>query len=330
MLPGRGRVLLALTVVATLTAALVTASPSAAEPDIDEVETRVERLYRDAERAQERLHDARLELDRATDQLRSLRRQQARQQARVDTAQGRVEESVVDTYQGEGVATVAGVLAADDPAGFLDNLATVATYQQVQAERFDRHSSQVAGLQDREQAVRDRVSDIHELEDILVAEKAEVEDKAARAEDLLAELEAEERRRLAAAQGSTTVPESASDVEVSGSAAAAVSYALAQVGNSYVYGAAGPSAFDCSGLTMMAWAQAGVALPHSSSAQMGSGTPVSASELQPGDLVFYYSPVSHVGIYVGGGQVVNALNPSTGVQITSLHYMPFSGAVRPG
>jgi cell wall-associated NlpC family hydrolase len=105
---------------------------------------------------------------------------------------------------------------------------------------------------------------------------------------------------------------------------------MAQVGNSYVYGAAGPSAFDCSGLTMMAWAQAGVGLPHSSGAQMGSGTPVSQSELQPGDLVFYYSPVSHVGMYIGNGQIVNALNPGAGVAISGVNDMPYSGAVRPG
>ena len=97
-----------------------------------------------------------------------------------------------------------------------------------------------------------------------------------------------------------------------------------------MYGAAGPSAFDCSGLTMMAWAQGGVGLPHSSSAQMGMGTPVSSSDLQPGDLVFYYSPVSHVGIYIGNGQIVHAANPSTGVQITGVFSMPFSGARRVG
>ena len=116
----------------------------------------------------------------------------------------------------------------------------------------------------------------------------------------------------------------------SGRAAAAVQYALAQVGKAYVYGAAGPSAFDCSGLTMAAWGQAGVGLPHSSGAQMGSGRPVSQSELQPGDLVFYYSPVSHVAIYVGNGQVVGAQNPSTGVKIVGVNSMPYAGAVRPG
>jgi cell wall-associated NlpC family hydrolase len=81
---------------------------------------------------------------------------------------------------------------------------------------------------------------------------------------------------------------------------------------------------------MVAWAQGGVALPHSSSAQMSSGTPVSTSALQPGDLVFYYSPVSHVGMYIGNGTVVHAANPSTGVNTAPVGSMPISGAVRPG
>ncbi len=110
----------------------------------------------------------------------------------------------------------------------------------------------------------------------------------------------------------------------------AVQYALSKVGYSYVYGASGPSSFDCSGLTMAAWSAAGVSLPHSSSAQYSSGRHISESELQPGDLVFYYSPISHVGMYIGDGKIVNALNPGAGVVISGLHDMPYSGAVRPG
>jgi cell wall-associated NlpC family hydrolase len=105
---------------------------------------------------------------------------------------------------------------------------------------------------------------------------------------------------------------------------------MAQVGKAYVFGAAGPSAFDCSGLTMAAWAQAGVSLPHNSGAQYASGQHVSESELRPGDLVFYYSPISHVGMYIGNGQIVNALNPGAGVKVSGLHDMPYVGAVRPG
>jgi cell wall-associated NlpC family hydrolase len=81
---------------------------------------------------------------------------------------------------------------------------------------------------------------------------------------------------------------------------------------------------------MASWAQAGVGLPHSSSAQFSSGPHVPASQLQPGDLVFYDQPISHVGMYIGGGMIVHAANPSTGVTISGLYSMPYSGAVRPG
>ncbi len=108
-----------------------------------------------------------------------------------------------------------------------------------------------------------------------------------------------------------------------------VAYALAQVGDRYVWGASGPSAFDCSGLTMRAYAQVGISLPHSSSAQFGSGRHISRGSLQPGDLVFFYSPIHHVGIYIGGGMIVHAANPGEGVTTAPLDSMPYSGAVRP-
>jgi cell wall-associated NlpC family hydrolase len=90
----------------------------------------------------------------------------------------------------------------------------------------------------------------------------------------------------------------------------AVNTALAQLGDAYVWAGAGPNAFDCSGLTRFAYATAGVALPHSSGMQSRIGTPVRRADLQPGDLVFFHSPVSHVGMYIGNGQMVHA--PTTG------------------
>lgn len=110
----------------------------------------------------------------------------------------------------------------------------------------------------------------------------------------------------------------------------AVEAALSKVGSSYRYGQSGPSAFDCSGLTGYAWKQAGVTLPRTSGSQYSAGKKVAKSDLQPGDLVFYYSPISHVGIYVGDGRIVHAANPRTGVNTTSLDSMPYSGAVRVG
>jgi cell wall-associated NlpC family hydrolase len=104
----------------------------------------------------------------------------------------------------------------------------------------------------------------------------------------------------------------------SGSAAAVVAYARAQVGKPYCYGGSGPGCFDCSGLTMMAWRQAGVSLPHSSAAQYSVGRRISASELQPGDLIFYYSPISHVSVYIGNGQRISATHTGDYVRVQSL------------
>jgi len=108
-----------------------------------------------------------------------------------------------------------------------------------------------------------------------------------------------------------------------------VAWALRQVGDAYVWGAAGPYAYDCSGLTMRAYQQVGISLPHYAQSQFYSGRQIAVADLQPGDLVFYYSPIHHVGIYIGGGMIVNAENPGVGVTVTGLFTMPYMGGVRP-
>jgi cell wall-associated NlpC family hydrolase len=131
--------------------------------------------------------------------------------------------------------------------------------------------------------------------------------------------------------GGTTVGATTAAPAAAPTAAAqvAVDTALAQLGDPYVWGGAGPNAFDCSGLTQYAYGAAGVYLPHSSRMQAGIGTPVAYSDLQPGDLVFFYSPVSHVGMYIGNGQIVHAPTSGSVVQVVPLAYMPnFAGARR--
>lgn len=108
----------------------------------------------------------------------------------------------------------------------------------------------------------------------------------------------------------------------------AMNTALAKLGAPYRYGASGPNAFDCSGLVKWSFAQAGIVLPRTSRAQSTVGTPVSKANLQPGDLVFFYSPVSHVAIYIGGGKVVHASTSSSPVKISNLSGMPFHNARR--
>ena len=131
------------------------------------------------------------------------------------------------------------------------------------------------------------------------------------------------------ASAHTAVATSASATAVSSAAQTAVNTALAQVGDRYVYGATGPNSFDCSGLTTFSYKAAGVSLPRTSKAQSGFGAPVSKANLQPGDLVFFYSPVSHVAMYIGNGQIVHALNSSKPVQVMKLDSMPsYAGARR--
>lgn len=106
-------------------------------------------------------------------------------------------------------------------------------------------------------------------------------------------------------------------VSASGRAGSVVAYALAQVGKSYVWAAAGPNAFDCSGLVMAAYSRIGIKLPHQSESLLSYGTPVSKANLRPGDIVWPYH--GHVMIYIGNGKVVEAANPSQGVKISSLY-----------
>lgn len=331
MLDGRKRItsVIAACSVATLGGSLLVAAPSQADPDRDDVAARVERLYHEAEQASERYNDARLELQRTRQSLQTLRADLDRQQERVDEVRAQVAATVVASYQGQALSTTTQVLLSDDPDAFLDQIATVSAYNDQQAQLMAEFATQLKQLELREAAAERELAELAETEDLLAEEKAEVDEKAAEAEALLDEMDAaaaSRTSRVSRSDSRTPLP----DVPVSGRAGAAIEYALAQVGDAYSYGAAGPDAYDCSGLTMAAWAQAGVSLPHSSSAQMSMGTPVSSSDLQPGDLVFYYSPVSHVGIYIGNGQIVDAANPGTGVRIAGVFSMPYSGARRIG
>ena len=346
---------LVLSLVAVVASVLV-AVPSYADRDIPTVRAQVHRLYAQAEQASERFNAAREEMRTAQVRLRASREDLARQQREVSVLRGQVAASVVSQYQGQALSSATQVLLSSNPDAFLSQLSTVSAFQDQQAQLVTDFAVQAKQLGLRRQAAQREVVRVQEIKQQLGAEKATINRKAASAKQLLGRLQVRAAaRRQAARQAATEAarqaaqqaasrrpavsrsanrtaapPAAATSAPVSGSAAAAVAFAQAQVGKAYVYGASGPSAYDCSGLTMAAWAQAGVSLPHSASGQMSSGTPVSQSQLHPGDLVFYYSPVHHVGMYIGNGQIVHAANPSTGVSIAPVNSMPYSGAVRPG
>jgi peptidoglycan DL-endopeptidase CwlO len=110
--------------------------------------------------------------------------------------------------------------------------------------------------------------------------------------------------------------------------ASALNFAMSKLGSPYRYGASGPNAFDCSGLVKWSFANAGKNLPRTSRAMASMGTPVSRANLQPGDLVFFYQPISHVGIYIGGGKIVHASRSGQPVKISDMSRMRFTTARR--
>jgi len=302
-----------------------------AKPSIEDVQHRVDRLFRAAEQASERYNQIHVQLTHMRGDVKALRTDQTRQERRTEQARRVVADSIVQQYEGDSLSAVGQAVVSEDPTEFVSQLTTMSAFNSMQASQYSSFLTESKALQIRKDATSSQLEEVAALEKQAAEDKAAVSKNLASAKSLLSDMQADARERLlSASRSSSTSSVTTVNVPVSGRASAAVHYAMAQIGKSYVYGAAGPSSFDCSGLTMAAWATAGVGLPHSSSAQYGSGTHISESQLQPGDLVFYYSPISHVGMYIGGGMIVNAENPSSGIRVTGLHTMPYVGAVRPG
>ncbi|SDR86944.1 Cell wall-associated hydrolase, NlpC family [Nocardioides scoriae] len=311
---------------------LVSAGPAAASPESD-LQQAAEAAQAKADSLAPQAETTARQHDRATRTLTSVRTRLDRLDARLDR-----ERTLVETLRSQMAAEV---VATHDTSGgtgapaaeprlstgsetLLTNVTVVTEDTDGASQRLAEAGEAVQQLGERRVDLRQGLSRARDAEQRLQQRASRSSAALDRAQGRAAGLQARLDEIAAEKQAEK---EAAQARQASGSV---VDYAMAQVGKSYVWGAAGPSSFDCSGLTMAAWAQRGVSLPHSSSAQYSSGQRISESELQPGDLVFYYSPISHVGIYVGNGQIVNALNPSSGVQVSGLHDMPYVGAVRPG
>ncbi|HEX3213166.1 MAG TPA: NlpC/P60 family protein [Actinomycetota bacterium] len=306
--------LLPLTVLST---GLLTASATPATST--RLEDQLDRQNREADALVEQYNQSNEALKKIRRSLKGLRAEASGAQDDLRKLQATLGARASAAYtQGAGSA-VAAVLGSDDPAAaiarvqVLDLLAAhdgdLMDQLGVAGQAFDERQRNLVAAEKAQAAEVER----------LAAKKAEVERAADKTRALLARMRAADRPAAPGAPSSPVAPPpSGGGGGGSGSAAAAVAYARAQVGKPYCYGGSGPGCFDCSGLTMMAWAQAGVSLPHSSASQYNVGRRISASELQPGDLIFYYSPISHVSIYIGGGQRISATHTGDYVRVQSL------------
>ncbi|MFD5038648.1 NlpC/P60 family protein [Streptomyces sp. NPDC058378] len=322
-------------------AATATALDGAAQADpgltTAQVEAKVDRLYHDAEVATEKYNGAKEEAAASEKSLDALRDEAARRTERLNAARDTLGSYATAQYRSAGIDPAVRLALSSDPDEYLER----ASYE-------DRAGDRQAGAVN---GVRRQISDIAQLraraEDelaVLASRRAElkkhkdaVRTKLADARKLLATLTAEQRagyeRSADAAHGGSGVRADrgiprGSVAAPNARAAQAVDFAYGALGKPYVWGATGPASFDCSGLTQAAWRAAGVSLPRTTYTQINAGQRVSRSELAPGDLVFFYSGVTHVGLYIGGGQMIHAPRPGAPVRIAPINEMPFAGATR--
>jgi cell wall-associated NlpC family hydrolase len=314
--------------VAASTFAVVTIPAATAAPaqTISSVRKQVDALNDQAEAATERYNAAREQMASLQVRLSAAQTRRTQQEALVTAARTLLGQIAAETYKAGDLSTLS-VFLGDDPDDALaasglmgslsDRRADAVARLAVEAKRLAASVADVAAQQKR----------LSQTERALQASRKVVQDKLSAATAVLSRLTETERKQIAAAtRSSVRVSLSSLGIRVPASGLAScddlaidppsarvqkvLDYACAQLGDPYLWAGTGPNSFDCSGLTMQAWAQAGVSIPHNAAMQSTYGTAVSARNLQPGDLVFFGSPISHVGIYIGAGTMINA--PQTG------------------
>jgi cell wall-associated NlpC family hydrolase len=306
-----------LSAAAATAAAALTAAPAVAAPHEPPQGARaaVDRLFEQAEQATERYNAAGERAGRLRAEVRRIQDAVARGQDRINTMRG-----LLGSYAG-----------AQYPDGYLDKAAALDRLTSRQAGQLAELQGERRRLaQQRGEASR-KLGELDRLRAEVARQKRSVTAKLAAARRLLNEMPSEERAAFEPSSRSgrgEPVPELSGAGPSSGRAAAAVSAVRAAIGRPYVWGATGPSGFDCSGLMVWSYRQAGVALPRTSQAQRQAGRHVPLSEARPGDLVTYRGDASHVAMYVGNGQVVHAPYPGAPVRYDPVGMMPVSAVTR--
>jgi cell wall-associated NlpC family hydrolase len=318
--------LTALAVVIGLTFVMVPPVAQAA-PNLEQVRQRVMDLEMRAQSADERYNEARAELSDIQGKLDALKRKAKRERRELRQILGGVDDLARATYSSGGLDTSLQVLLAEDPNEFLAQAAALDQVQRGQAAALRASETTRLRLAQTEAAVADKEQAASRAKQRMREHREEARDRLAEARAILSTLEARELARLSrleqadrrAALAAASAASSRIGSGVSPRVARVLRYALSQVGDRYVAAASGPSAYDCSGLTMSAWRQAGISLPHYSRSQFSVTRRIPLSQARPGDLVFYFgSGAHHVGLYIGGGKMVHAANPRSGVLVTNI------------
>lgn len=317
-------------ILASAAAVLVSCGPAFADPAPSpaDLEAQIEQQWNTLEPTIEQYNAVHGQLTANKAKADALQAQLQPLQLQVDIAMSNISDIAASVYKGGRSSTVNAMLSSGSPTALADQLTLLDMVARARQEQI----SSVA-------AMRDKYAGDKKTLDALIAQQAKQDaDLAARKQKIEDQINQLQRLRIQAygAGGGATGslrPVACPFEYTGGPGLVAAKKACSLIGKPYIWAAAGPNGYDCSGLTMVAWAAAGVSLDHLASAQRRESTPVSRANLRPGDLIFFGSDTHHVGIYVGGNWMVHA--PHSGdyvrmAQLTGYYASNASGYGRPG
>ncbi|MDX2675654.1 C40 family peptidase [Streptomyces sp. NY05-11A] len=361
----------ALTSVALLSQTANAAPSDDGKPSLEEVEKKVDDLYRQAESATEKYNAAKEKTTKQRKQVDGLLDDVAQRTQKLNEARQELGSYAAAQYRtGASAPDTATFLLADTPQDYFDQNQLMSRLTDRQKGAVDDFVTEQSATMRKRQEAAESLASLTDTQSDLKTAKATVQKKLGDARELLSLLTAQEKARLAATEkqkreesarqaaelarqqaadqaaaqqesgtgssntdtGAGTSSTSPGDSSYATKAEKALAFARAQIGKPYVWGATGPDSYDCSGLTQAAWKAAGVTLPRTTYDQVNAGTTVSLTDARPGDLVFFYDDISHVGIYIGNGMMIHAPKPGAYVREESIYYDGESGihsVVRP-
>jgi cell wall-associated NlpC family hydrolase len=324
---ARARSAAGLTAAAAASVAVIAdpGSADAAPTSPTQARAELDRLYQQSEQATQ-------DYDQATTRLRALQRKAdddrtrlARRESALLSTRTALGAVAAAQYRTGAYTTSFRLAFSGGPDRFLEQAGALNQVTQAERRVLDQYGRQVRALAADRAAAESEVAGAEAEQQRLAAAKGRIRHALSQAQQLLSTLSAAERTN--AEPGSTAAPP---DTPAPNAVAAAVlSFAKAQLGKPYAWGAVGPDSYDCSGLTEKAYAAAGIAIPRTTYQQVDTGHRIPVAQLAPGDLVFYYSGVTHVGIYAGGGRIIHAPHPGAPVRYAPLDSMPISATTRP-
>ncbi|WP_098460982.1 C40 family peptidase [Propionicimonas paludicola] len=298
-----------------------------------EAKQRVKDLTEQASQIGEQYDEATDALADGKARLKSLKADIDAQQQKVDALTAEARTIALIQFRNRDLDPTVQVFTSGDPDSLLARLSTADKVDDNMESTLAEQQAQQASLDDMKRALDAEVQALADQEQKLADLKSQIDQSVQEAQDLYDRLDAQEQAALNAADGGSTTfdPGELAPGEASAKALTVIKYATSKVGSSqYVWGASGPNAFDCSGLMLASYRTVGVSLPHSSRAMSQMGRPVARGDLKPGDLIFWYNPVHHVGMYIGNGKIVHARNVRSDLVIQSLasYPAPWAGARR--